>query len=292
MRLTMNGFRSVGIDTKLWQALLMKEDEEGDTAIFSAIKDNNELHVRILLELASRSNNLNMKLSDTNQQNVSVLQCAINQKNHDLSGLLIEQYVDWFEAKMNNLKRKDENGNRDNDIKSLQDAIKDVVEVALSQPILIKSLAEKGITNRLDAMLNEPLMKGLRLNKIGWQRAEMIMNLFNGDESDKSYIKSSLLSLIKKQESNDEITELSDDMAKKLLFELMYNSESEKFAYLSYHLIQQDKQSLDMRTKLFLNKVHRKLIKPNSQSSLFWKPRDTELKIKTVFDKLHKKRPK
>ena len=141
-------------------------------------------------------------------------------------------------------------------------------------------------------MLNEPLMKGLRLNKIGWQRAEMIMNLFNGDESDKSYIKSSLLSLIKKQESNDEITELSDDMAKKLLFELMYNSESEKIAYLSYHLIQQDKQSLDMRTKLFLNKVHRKLIKPNSQSSLFWKPRDTELKIKTVFDKLHKKRPK
>ena len=131
-------FRSVGIDTKLWQALLMKEDEEGDTAIFSAIKDNNELHVRILLEVASRSNNLNMMLSATNQQNVSVLQCAINQKNHDLSGLLIEQYVDWFEAKMNNLKRKDENGNRDNDIKSLQDAIKDVVEVALSQPILIK----------------------------------------------------------------------------------------------------------------------------------------------------------
>lgn len=135
-------------------------------------------------------------------------------------------------------------------------------------------------------------MRGLRLNKIGWQSAEMIMNLFNGDESDKSYIKSSLLSLIKKQESNDEITELSGDMAKKLLFELMYNSESEKIAYLSYHLIPQDKQSSDMRTKLFLNKVHRKLIKPNSQSSLFWKPRDTELKIKTVFDKLHKKRPK
>ena len=38
-------------------------------------------------------------------------------------------------------------------------------------------------------MLNEPLMRGLRLNKIGWQRAEMIMNLFNGDESDNHILK-------------------------------------------------------------------------------------------------------